>query len=152
MRALLILLACCALAAASQAADAVTGHIVKVLPFLMDEGGRIATSPSLFDRDAYQAFLRTTNKLSGVRFDVLWNAQRSPDEKIRITMELRGVATNSVPRVQSLETNGTPRYFRQWTSLQLAGADYQNFGSVVAWRARLWNGTNLLAEKQSFLW
>jgi len=40
----------------ARGADAVTGQVVKVLPFLMDQQGRIAVSPSLFDRDAYQAF------------------------------------------------------------------------------------------------
>ena len=32
----------------------VTGKVVKVLPFYVDGQGRIAKSPSLFDRDAYQ--------------------------------------------------------------------------------------------------
>ena len=38
---------------------------------------KVATriSPSLFDRDAYQAYLRQhTNEISAIRFDVLWSA------------------------------------------------------------------------------
>jgi len=47
------------------AADAVTGKVVKVLPFFLDAQGRIAKSPSLFDRDVYQAYLREhTNEVS----------------------------------------------------------------------------------------
>jgi len=42
--------------------------------------------------------------------------------------------------------------FRSWTALPLAGNDYQRFGRVVAWRATLWNGDQLLSEQKSFLW
>jgi hypothetical protein len=153
MRALMILLVTLGLAADAHAADAVTGRVVKVLPFLLDQQGRDAVSPSLFDRDAYQARLRErTNEVSAIRFDVLWKAMKAPDEKLKITVELRGVGTNSVPRLQTLETNVVPRKFRQWTEIPLAGADYKNFGAVVAWRVTLWNGAQLLGEEKSFLW
>lgn len=153
MRALLILLACLGVAAAAGAADAVNGRLLKVLPFFLDLQGRIATSPSLYDRDAYQAYLRgNTNKVSGMRFDVLWKAAPAPGEKIKIAIELRGVGTNSTPRLETLETNVAPGTYRQWTKLPLADADYRNFGTVIAWRARLWNGDQMLGEQQSFLW
>ena len=55
------------------AADAVTGRIVKVLPLFLDAQGRDATSPSLFDRDAYQFFLRDhASQISAIRYDVQW--------------------------------------------------------------------------------
>jgi hypothetical protein len=153
MRALLILLASLGVAVAAHGADAGTNRLLKVLPFFLDQQGHIANSPSLFDRDAYQAFLRiNTNKISGMRFDVLWKAGKMPGEKIRIALELRGVGTNSMPRLETLETNVVPGKYRQWTMLPLAGADYKNFGTVVAWRARLWNGDQMLSEQQSFLW
>jgi hypothetical protein len=153
MRALLILLAALGLAAASPAAEAVTGRIVKVLPFLLDRQGRDALSPSLFDRDAYQAHLREhTNEVSAVRIDVLWKATKAPDEKIKIAVELRGVGTNSVPRMTMLETSVTPGRFGKWTEIPLAGDDYKNFGVVVAWRVTLWNGDQKLSEQKSFLW
>lgn len=153
MRALFLLLLSLGVVAASQAADAASGRIVKVLPFLLDLHGRNATSPSLFDRDAYQAFLREhgTN-VSAVRFDVLWQATKAPAEKLRIAVELRGIGTNNAPRLNTLETNVAPGMFRQWTALPLAGQAYQNFGKVIAWRVRLWNGAQLLGEQKSFLW
>jgi hypothetical protein len=153
MRALWILLLSLGVATAAQAADAVTGRIVKVLPFLLDLQGRNATSPSLFDRDAYQAYLREhgTN-VSAVRFDVLWQATKAPAENLRIAVELRGIGTNNAPRLNTLEAKVAPGLFRQWTDLPLAGQDYQNFGKVIAWRVRLWNGAQLLGEQQSFLW
>ena len=153
MRALLILLALVCLAAAGHAADAVTGRIVKVLPLFLDQQGRDSRSPSLFDRDAYQARLRDgTNLVSGVRFDVLWKAGKAPDIKLKIAVELRGVGTNSVPRMKTLETNVVPGTIRKWTEIPLAGDDYKNFGTVVAWRVTLWNGGQLLGEQKSFLW
>ena len=153
MRSLLIILASLGVVAATHAADAVTGRVVKVLPFLVDQQGRIATSPSLFDRDAYQAYLREhTNEISAVRFDVLWKATKAPDEKLKIAVELRGIGAKSVPTFTTLETNVVPGIFRRWTAIPLAGEDYKNFGRVVAWRVTLWNGDQLLGEQKSFLW
>lgn len=154
MRALLILVAALGMVSAAQAADAVTGRVVKVLPFLVDKQGRIATSPSLFDRDAYQALLREqqATNVSALRFDILWKATKAPGETLKLAVELRGMATNSVPKLQTLETNVVPGTFRQWTDLPLAGDDYKNFGRVTAWRVTLWNGTELLSEQKSFLW
>ena len=151
MRALLILII--ALGAAAARADAVPGRILKVLPFLVDQQGRIAKSPSLFDRDAYQTYLRVhTNDVSALRYDVLWKAAKAPAESWKIAVELRGIATNGVPRLCTLETNVVPGTWRRWTALPLAGEDYKNFGQVVAWRVRLWNGGQLLSEQKSFLW
>jgi hypothetical protein len=153
MRALMILLASLGFAAAVQAGDAVTGRIVKVLPFFLDLQGRDSLSPSLFDRDAYQARLRDhTNEVSAVRFDVLWKAAQAPDEKLKIAVELRGVGTNSVPKLKTLETNVVPAKFGRWTEIPLAGDDYKNFGAIVAWRVTLWNGGQMLGEQKSFLW
>lgn len=152
MRALLILLACFSLAAA-HAGDAVTGRIVKVLPFFLDRQGRDALSPSLFDRDAYQAQLREqTNQVSGIRFDVLWKATPAPDEHVTIALELRGIGTNSMPKLKTLEVDVTPGKYRRWTEIPLVGEDYKNFGAVVAWRVTLWNGGRMLGEQKSFLW
>ena len=58
-----------------------TGIVVKVLPLFLDLKGHDALSPSLFDRDAYQAFLRqNTNDISAIRFDVLWKASNAKGE------------------------------------------------------------------------
>jgi hypothetical protein len=153
MRALLIFLVSLGLVAAVHAADAVTGKIVKVLPFFLDQQGRDATSPSLFDRDAYQAYLREhTNEVSAIRFDVLWKAAKSADEKIKIAVELRGVGAGGVPKLKTMEVDVVPGTFRKWTAIPLAGEDYKKFGAVVAWRVTLWNGSRMLNEQKSFLW
>ena len=153
MRTLLILLVSLGVAAASHAADAVTGRVIKVLPFFVDQQGRIAVSPSLFDRDAYQAHLRDhTNEISAIRYDILWTATKSPEEKLTVAVELRGAGTNGVPKVKTLAASVTPGTYRQWTKLPLAGDDFKDFGAVVAWHVTLSDGSRVLGEQKSFLW
>jgi hypothetical protein len=130
-----------------------TGRVVKVLPLFLDLKGHDAVSPSLFDRDAYQAWLRShTNEVSAIRFDVLWKASVAKNEKLKLRAELRGIGTNSLPRQAVLEKEVTPGFFRSWTSLMLERDALKNFGSLVAWRVTLWNGDRMLSEQKSFLW
>jgi hypothetical protein len=143
--------------------DVTEGRVVKVLPLLLDLQGHDAISPSLFDRDAYQAHLRQhTNEISAIRFDVLWKAsslsrQSKPaadarGATLKLRAELLGVGERGLPRQTVLETNVAPRFFRRWTSLTLGGDEFRKFGSLVAWRVTLWNGDRLLGEQKSFLW
>ena len=130
-------------------AHAAEGKIVKVLPFLLDTEGRIAKSPSLFDRDAYQAYLRAhTNEVAGLRYDVQCHA----DEKLKLRLELRGTGTDSKPKIKTLESEVASGSFNNWTEIKFTGDDYKNFGAIVAWRATLWNGDKQLSEQKSFLW
>ena len=153
MRATLILLLTLGLFATTHAADAVTGRVIKVLPLLLDLQGRTALSPSLFDRDAYQAKLRQeTNQISAIRYDVQWSAKNLGENKLKIQLELRGVSTNSLPKFKTLEAAATTGFLDNWTSLTLDGEEYKSFGGVTAWRATLWDGTNLVGEQKSFLW
>jgi hypothetical protein len=152
--------------AAAGASDAVTGasraeaapalkagRVVKVLPLFLDLKGHDAISPSLFDRDAYQAYLRQhTNEISAIRFDILWKASNAKNEKLKLRAELRGIGERSLPRQTVLEKEVTPGFFRSWTSLTLGGDELKNFGSLVAWRVTLWNGDRMLGEQKSFLW
>lgn len=153
MRALLILLVSLGVVAAAHAEDAVTGRVVKVLPFLVDHQGQIAKSPSLFDRDAYQAYLRVNpTNVAAMRFDILWKATKAPDEKLKLILDLRSLGTNSAPLLMTLETNVVAGTFRRWTDIPLAPGEYAKFGKVVAWHVTLWNGDQPLAEQKSFLW
>ena len=137
----------------ASAADAISGSVVKVLPLFLDLKGHDAVSPSLFDRDAYQFHLRQhTNEISAVRFDVLWKAAKAPQETIKITVELRGIGTNSIPTLHTMETNVVPGTFRKWTAIPLAGDDYRRLGRVIAWRVTLWGGQQRLGAENSFLW
>src|SRR6267154_2243672 len=123
---------------AASAADAPTGYIVKMLPLFLDLKGHDALSPSLFDRDAYQVYLRQhTNEISAVRFDVLWSASAARDAKLKLRLELRGVGPDNLPRQLTLEQTVAPHFFRHWTSFTLADADLKNFGELNSWRTTL---------------
>lgn len=131
--------------------EAAAGSIIKVLPLFLDLKGHDAVSPSLFDRDAYQFYLRqNTNEISALRFDVLWKASKT--DKLKLRAELRGVGAGGLPKQTVLETEVTPGFFRSWTSLTLGGDEFKNFGEVVAWRVTLWNGDAMIGEQKSFLW
>ena len=136
---------------AAFAADAVTGRVVKVLPLFLDLKGHDAISPSLYDRDAYQVYLREhTNEISAIRFDVLWKASNAGDAKLKLRVELRGVDTDNLPRQTMLEQEVTPKFFRHWTSFKLEGADYKNFGDVIAGAPRSGRATRCSASKNHF--
>ncbi len=138
---------------AAFAGDAVTGRVVKVLPFFLDLKGQEALSPSLYDRDAYQAYLRRhTDQRSALRFDVLWKTSDGGGAPLKLRVELRGIGEDGMPRRATLEQAVRPRFFRHWNSLTLGGADYKNLGELVAWRVTLWSGNQQLSEQKSFLW
>ena len=153
MRRFLVTLLLLGSLAATFASDAVTGRVIKVLPLFLDLKGHDALSPSLYDRDAYQFHLRQhTNEISAIRFDVLWKAGNAGDAKLKLRLELRGVGASGLPNQTTLERSVTPGYFGRWDSLALGGADYKNFGELIAWRATLWSDTQLIGEQKSFLW
>lgn len=153
MRALCVFLLLFGLLVPAHAAERVTGRVIKVLPMLLDQNGRIAISPSLFDRDAYQAKLHANPGLvSTIRYDVLWSARHAGNTKLTLRVELRGTDTNGLPKTKTLKTRVTPGFFHKWTQLKLSRKDYQQFGAVTAWRATLWDDGRLLSEQKSFLW
>jgi hypothetical protein len=140
---------CCA-----GSASATEGKIVKVLPHFLDTQGRHTKSPSLFDRDAYQAWLRRNpDQRGGVRYDVQWQS-RGATGKLKLRVELRGIAEGKLPREKTIEKEVEPGKFglAHWDELDLKGDDYKSFGDVTAWRVSLWDGEKLVAEQTSFLW
>jgi len=129
------------------------GRIVKMLPLFLDLTGHDAKSPSLYDRDAYQAYLRQhTNNISAIRFDFLWQVENPTATKYKLRIELRGIGAGGKPTQVMLEQAISPPLLRRWNSLTLGGADYRSFGELVAWRATLWRGDQLLSGQKSFLW
>ena len=149
-RPILILAFCCLMCAA---ASAETGRVIKVLPQFLDLKGQHALSPSLYDRDAYQAYLRLhTNNVSGVRFAVQWKASGAAAASLKLRVEVLGVSHGDLPAKIVLEQEVKPGWFSHWASLPLLGSDYKKIGEVTAWRATLWDGDQLLGEQKSFLW
>lgn len=137
---------------------ATEGHIYKVLPQLLDKHGRNSTTPSLYDRDAYQAYLRLHPKeISALRFAVQWKAKSPESKPLQLKVELRGAAKN-LAKVDSpvglmlVQEVRQHHWFSHWASLNLSADQYKSFGEVTAWRATLWDGDQLLDEQRSFLW
>jgi hypothetical protein len=131
----------------------ITGRVVKVLPFFLDTNNAVATSPSLFDRDAYQARLRRhPDDITGIRFDVMWKAHDAHGTELTLRLELRGIGAAGLPTQLDVAKAVTPGFFHHWTSLTLNGPAYKQFGELAAWRATLWDGNRLLGEQKSFLW
>jgi hypothetical protein len=133
-------------------AHAASGKIYKVLPHLIDREGKHALSPSLYERDAYQARLRANPQLRrGLRFDVYWKAKDIKTDALRIRVEMRG-GKEKEPTTFVAETTVKPHWWRKWSSVTIQGNDYTTFGDLLAWRATLWEGDQILAEQKSFLW
>jgi hypothetical protein len=152
MRRPILIFAFCFLA--SVAASAATGKVIKVLPQFLDLKGRHAISPSLYDRDAYQAYLRThTTNVSSMRFAIQWKASDASADSLKLRVEVRGVTHGERPPIIVLEQQVKPGFwFNHWASLPLKGDDYKKVGEVIAWRATLWDGDKMIGEQKSFLW
>ncbi|HOC58135.1 MAG TPA: hypothetical protein PKI20_21130 [Verrucomicrobiota bacterium] len=135
-------------------AQAATGRVIKVLPQFLDLKGRNSLTPSLQERDTYQAYLRDhTNECSGMRFNVQWKTKGQPAAPLKLRLEVRGIARGDFPRQLTLESPVKRRgWFSQWTWFALVGREYEDFGSITAWRVTLWEGDQLLGEQRSYLW
>jgi hypothetical protein len=148
-------LSLCFLWSAALSTEAAEGRLLKVLPQLLDLKGRHTTSPSLYDRDAYQAYLRLNpTNISGIRFAVQWKGGSS-DAPLKVRVEMEGIVQAKGPSTTKkvLEREVKPGgWFGRWTYIPLTGEDYAKFGSITAWRVTLWEGDRLLSEQKSFLW
>jgi hypothetical protein len=153
MRSFVIALAVCSLAIAVTA-DAATGKVIKVLPEFLDLKGRNSLTPSLYERDAYQAQLRQHPELrSGLRFYIQWKIKGQPFEELKLRLEMRGVAQGNLPKQLTMETPIKPGgWFGHWSELTIQEKTYKNLGEVTAWRVTLWDGAEMLDEQKSFLW
>ncbi len=136
----------------SQSALAAKVSLKKVLPHFTDAQGRHSLSPSLYERDAYQDFLRSNpDKRGGIRFDVLWRGA-SKGQNLKLRVEMRGIRDDVV----LLETLEKPiqksGWFASWTSVSLVGPSYKKLGTLSAWRVTLWENDQQISEQKSFLW
>ena len=130
---------------------AADGKIHKVLPHFMDKEGRHTLSPSLYERDAYQAQLRNNpEQRSGMRFDVHWKARKSAGLRLRVDM--RGSKTNEATNVTVEMPVKPPGFFSKWSAVQVRGDDYRRIGELRSWRVSLLDGDQVLADQRSFLW
>ena len=135
-------------------ASASEPRIIKVLPHLLDAEGRHSLSPSLYERDAYQAILRKhPNQVSGIRYDVCWRGTLPEGHKLHLRLYLRTMKPGATEPI-ILEEELTPGWFpgSHWDGLSLTGTAYQTAGEIQAWKAELLDGKTPVAHQESFLW
>lgn len=151
MRTLKHLILVVAIGLLASSANAATAKLVKVLPHFLDQQGRVALNPSLYERDAYQFHLRShPEERSGLRFDVQWRSRDT--RRLKLRLELRG---NRGRDGTTAVIEDEVRYrglFTSWARVTLTGDAYKKFGELSAWRATLWDGDQEIAEQKSFLW
>ena len=135
-------------------ADGVRAKIYKVLPHLLDQDGKHTLSPSLFERDAYQVYLREhPEEVSGLRYDIEWKARGVDSENLKLKLEVRTGKGKEIQVLVLSEAVTKKKFrFRQWSSLEVDSKTFHQSGVVIAWRATLWAGDSQIAEHKSFLW
>ncbi len=128
-----------------------SARISKVLPHYLDLEGRHTVNPSLFERDAYQAYLRAhPDEVGGLRFDIQWSSTVYYTDALLLKLELRG-SRSPEELVIEQEIERRP-WYQRWTGIDLDEESFAKLGDIVAWRASLWDGEEMLAEQRSFLW
>ncbi len=135
------------------AALAGEAKIIKVLPHLLDKQGRNSVSPSLFERDAYQAHLRLNPKeIHGVRYDVQWRNEPTSETPLKLRLQIRSEnSQHGTPTV--IETVVKPsRSKARWSSISIPVELYQKLGRVISWKVELLSGADAIAQQSSFLW
>jgi hypothetical protein len=135
------------------AAQAGEGRVIKVLPQLLDQHGRHALSPSLYERDAYQFHLRKSPALrGGARLAVQWKAKKVDWSKLKLRAEMRCLLGDDLHAVIMEEPAVKNGYFSSWSEFRIEGPDYKAFGQIVAWRVTLLEGDQQIGQLESFLW
>lgn len=154
MRHFVVILFCLALMTLTACSTGKSGgNITKVLPHWVDLEGRHALSASLFERDAYQAHLRThPEERSGLRYDVHWRASRKGAPAYRLQLELRTTGRSMEDPILKTEVVKDPPPWGRWSEVPLERDLLRDAGEPVAWRVTLWDGAELLDEERSFLW
>lgn len=134
-------------------AQAAEGKLIKVLPHLLDAQGRNTLSPSLYERDAYQAYLRKHPELcTALRFDVQWRQRDSSPDKLKLKLELRTSKTSPAAPLTIESPVKSDGWFSTSTGLLVDGEKFKTMGDVIAWRVTLWDGDQQVSEHKSFLW
>ncbi|MBQ7590807.1 MAG: hypothetical protein IJU47_09030 [Verrucomicrobia bacterium] len=127
--------------------------IFKVLPHYLDKDGHNTLSPSLFERDRYQALLRLDQtKCSTIRFDVQWRNTLKNFDDLSITVEMRGTKTNSPTISFSEKISSRKSIWSHWTKIRIPEESFRELEGLEAWRVLIKDGDEILKEERSFMW
>jgi hypothetical protein len=134
-------------------AQAGKARVIKTLQHRLDQQGRHTLSPSLYERDAYQAHLRAHPELvSALRFDIQWSGQKLDKQNLKVRLELRSrQAEPGKPFVieQPVKAKGFLSY---WAAVDVDAETFKKIGDITAWRVVILENGRELAEQKSFLW
>ncbi len=140
----------------SQMLPAETSRVkaIKVLRHLVDAKGRHTLSPSLLDRDAYQAHLREhPEAVGGMRFELQWKLLSGVLVHPIIRVDIRHGSGNTIGQfTKSAPIKAGKKRRSQWHRLAISSEEYARLGAIMAWRVSLWDGERMLARWESFLW
>ena len=141
------------LLAVAPGAPAAQAKVIKILPQFLDKKGRHALSPSLYERDAYQLYLRKHPKEQmGLRLAVQWKAQDAARRGIKMRAELRGALGNNLHTLTLEQPVKKSGWFGNWSEVRITGEPFEQFGELVAWRVTLLEDGRPVAQQESFLW
>ncbi len=133
--------------------EAGSARIIKTLQHRLDQQGRHTLSPSLYERDAYQAHLRDNPKeVSALRFDIQWSGKKLDKSNLKVRLELRSRQTEPGKAVvieQPLKPKGV---FSYWTEVKVDQEMLKKIGDITAWKVSILEGDQMLTEQKSFLW
>jgi hypothetical protein len=99
----------------------------------------------------YQKEIESTPQVTGMRFHVMWGA---PSENpITVKLETRGVDGDTGKETRQSWIKSYPiDADRGTTVFDITGESWKKQGKMMAWRATLLQGEQVMAERKSFLW
>lgn len=141
-------------------------HLKKVLFFWLDEKGQYAQHPSMFERDAYQAFLRENpEEIHGLKVATLLAGTRSKLAKGELVLKIKGPPslTPVEDTVYRLDlSDKQDRRLRRWIYWEVdpvsedesssAAEDKMSPDKIVAWQLTLLLDGVAVDRVQSYLW
>ena len=128
-------------------------RIVKVFPLRIDSKNRTALTPSLFDRDAYQAFLRKNPKqCTGMVFKVQSKVPAGSPTSLTAKLEVRGEKAGDQTSFTAEKRLERDKFGSTWFQFDVTGEAWGRLKGVSAWRISLFDGEKLVSEQKSFLW
>lgn len=136
-------------------AQAGTARVIKTLQHRLDSEGRHTLSPSLYERDAYQAHLRAHPEMvKAMRFDIQYSVKKVDKTALKVRLELRGEATFAKEPVVIENPIKVKGLFTHWAQILVNSEKLQKEvgGDITAWRVTIWEGDQMIAEQKSFLW
>lgn len=139
-------------------------HLKKVLFFWLDKDGQYSQHPSMFERDAYQAYLRENpEEIHGLKVAILLSGSKGKLESSELELKIQGPPGPEIkePLEFRLElADQVDRKLRRWVYWDIDPVNAEaSDGSlkllpeaIVSWRLTLLDEDQPVDRLQSYLW